>query len=54
MEPAHLDRTALGGLLPAVLSSVTTHPITARLNFAFNNNVHAVLAEGGAGSPGKP
>ncbi|HVE83985.1 MAG TPA: hypothetical protein VND93_14105, partial [Myxococcales bacterium] len=45
VEPAQLDRTALGPLVPAVLSAVTLMPITAMLNFAFNNNVHAVLAE---------
>ena len=46
VEPAHLDKTALGPLLPAVISSVTTFPITAMLNLAFNNNVHLALAEG--------
>ena len=46
VEPAQLDETALAPLLPAVLSSVTAFPITATLNLAFNNNVHAVLAEG--------
>lgn len=47
VEPAHLDGTALGPLLPAVLSSVTTYPITAMLNFSFNNQVHAVLQNSG-------
>jgi len=45
VEPAQLDQTALSPLLPAVMSSVTTFPITAMLNLAFNNNVHLVLAE---------
>lgn len=43
VEPADLDSTALGPLLPAVLSAVTTYPITAMLNFAFNNQVHVAL-----------
>lgn len=47
VEPVHLDTTALGPLLPAVLSSVTLFPITAALNLGFNNAVHVVLAEGG-------
>ena len=46
VEPVHLDKTALGALLPAILSSVTTYPITATLNLAFNNNLHVALAEG--------
>ncbi|HLL52510.1 MAG TPA: hypothetical protein VK447_03130, partial [Myxococcaceae bacterium] len=46
VEPAQLDRTALGPLLPAVLSAVTMLPITATLNFAFNNRLHLALAEG--------
>ena len=44
VEPAQLDGTVLGPLLPAILSSVTTYPITASLNFAFNNDVHIALA----------
>jgi hypothetical protein len=55
VEPVHLDKTALGPLLPAVISSVTTYPITATLNFAFNSDAHVVLAEdGAAGSGGTP
>ena len=46
VEPTKLDETALGPLLPAVMSSVTTSPITAMLNLAFNNDVHLALAEG--------
>jgi hypothetical protein len=45
VEPAQLDRTALSPLLPAVLSAVTMFPITAMLNFAFNNNIHVALEE---------
>lgn len=43
VEPADLDRTALGTLLPAVLSAVTVYPITAMLNFSFNNQVYIAL-----------
>ena len=45
VEPAQLDQTTLAPLLPAILSAVTAIPITARLDFAFNNNVQAVLSE---------
>ncbi|WP_433042988.1 hypothetical protein [Dactylosporangium sp. CS-033363] len=48
VEPAGLDRTALGPLLPAVVSAVTLFPITAALNFAVSNDVHLRLAEGDA------
>ena len=44
VEPSQLDRTALGPLLPAVLSAVTLYPITAALNLAFNNGIHRTLA----------
>lgn len=47
VEPAQLDKTTLGPLLPAILSAVTIFPITAMLNFAFNNGVHIVLMETG-------
>ncbi len=47
VEPRHIDASRLAPLLPAVLSSVTTYPITASLNLAFNNNIHVMLAEGG-------
>ena len=45
IEPDHIDTTAYARLLPALISAVTLHPITASLNFAFNNNLAAVLAE---------
>jgi hypothetical protein len=45
VEPAQLDKTALSPLLPAVLSAVTMFPITAMLNFAFNNKIHVALEE---------
>lgn len=47
VEPTQLDQTSLGPLLPAVMSAVTLFPITAMLNFAFNNEVHLKLAEAG-------
>jgi hypothetical protein len=45
VEPAQLDKTALSPLLPAVMSAVTMFPITAMLNFAFNNNIQIALEE---------
>ncbi|MDT5359570.1 MAG: hypothetical protein QOC69_1332, partial [Mycobacterium sp.] len=45
VEPAQVDKSKLAPLLPAVLSSVTTYPITAGLNLSFNNDVHLRLAE---------
>jgi hypothetical protein len=45
VEPAQLDRTALGPLVPATLSAVTMLPITAMLNFAFNNGLAAELTK---------
>ncbi len=46
VEPAQIwTQSPLAPLLPAVLSSVTTYPITAPLNLGFNNNLHLLLAE---------
>jgi hypothetical protein len=45
IEPDHIDTTAYARFLPAVVSAVTLYPITASLNFAFNNNLAAVLAK---------
>ncbi|MGJ4882845.1 hypothetical protein [Bradyrhizobium sp. HKCCYLRH3097] len=45
IEPDHVDTTAYARFLPALVSAVAFHPITASLNFAFNNNLAAVLAE---------
>ena len=45
VEPAALEQTALGPLLPAVISAVTLFPITAMLNLAFNNDLHLALME---------
>jgi hypothetical protein len=46
VEPTQLGQTPFAALLPALLSSVTVHPITPSLNLAFNNNIHVMLAEG--------
>jgi len=43
IEPDHIDNTAYARFLPAVVSSVTVHPITASLNYAFNNNLASML-----------
>jgi len=48
VEPAHLDRTSLGPLLPAVISAVTMYPITAALNLSLINSVDLSLAGGGS------
>ena len=46
IEPDHIDTTAYARFLPALVSAVTLHPITASLNLAFNNNVAAALNQG--------
>ena len=43
IEPAHIDTTSYARFLPALVSSMTVYPLTASLNFAFNNNIHEVL-----------
>ena len=45
VEPGQLDGTDMSRFLPAVLSSVTVFPITAALNFSFNNAVQNVLVQ---------
>ena len=45
IEPDQMDTTAYARFLPAVISAVTLFPLTASLNFSFNNNLAAVLAE---------
>jgi hypothetical protein len=45
IEPDHIDTTAYARFLPAIVSAVTLHPITASLNLAFNNDLAAVLAK---------
>ncbi len=39
VEPRHVDDTEYARFLPAVLSSVTRHPIFSMLNLSFNNAV---------------
>ena len=46
IEPDHIDTTAYARFLPALVSAVTLHPITASLNLAFNNNLAVALNEG--------
>ncbi|MEX0328940.1 MAG: hypothetical protein AB3N07_09480 [Ruegeria sp.] len=48
IEPDHIDTTAYARFLPALLSTVTLYPITAQLNFSFNNNLAATLNTGGS------
>lgn len=43
IEPAMINETAYGRLLPALYSSSTALPITAGLNLSFNNSVHEKL-----------
>ena len=50
IEPDHIDGTTYARFLPALVASVTLHPITASLNLAFNNNLAAVLAADGGGN----
>lgn len=45
IEPDHIDTTAYARFLPATVSAVTLHPITAALNLAFNNNLAKFLSE---------
>jgi len=44
IEPDHIDQTAYSRFLPVILSAVTLHPITASLNFSFNNGLADTLA----------
>jgi hypothetical protein len=43
IEPAHIDSQDYARFLPAVVSSMTVHPLTPSLNFAFNNNIQEIL-----------
>lgn len=45
IEPEHIDSTSYARFLPAVVSSMTVYPLTASLNFAFNNNVQDILSK---------
>ena len=44
IEPTQIDTTAYSRFLPAIVSATTLHPITASLNFAFNNDLAASLS----------
>ena len=46
LEPDHIDKTAYARFLPATVSAVTVHPITASLNYAFNNLIYNQLDNG--------
>ena len=46
LEPDQIDKTAYARFLPATVSSVTVHPITASLNYAFNNAIYNQLDNG--------
>jgi len=40
VEPEHIDTTTYGRFLPAMVSAVTSHPITAALTLSLNNKFH--------------
>ena len=46
LEPDQIDKTAYARFLPATVSAVTVHPITASLNYAFNNLIYNQLDDG--------
>jgi hypothetical protein len=46
VEPSQVDTTKLSRFLPAVVSAVTTFPITAMLNFSYNNALNSRLEAG--------
>jgi hypothetical protein len=43
VEPEHIDKTSYARFLPATVSPVTVHPISASLNYSFNNLVYQTL-----------
>jgi hypothetical protein len=43
IEPAQVDTTEYARFLPAIVSSMTVHPLSVSLNLAFNNQIHEVL-----------
>jgi hypothetical protein len=43
IEPGQVDTTDYGRFLPALISSMTVHPLTVSLNLSFNNRIHEVL-----------
>ena len=50
IEPDQIDSTAYARFLPAVILAVTLYPLTASLNFSFNNGLATTLAAAGGGS----
>ncbi len=44
IEPDHIDQTPYTRVLPAIVSAVTLRPLTAALNFSFNNGLAETLA----------
>lgn len=49
IEPTQIDGTGYARFLPATVSAVTVHPITASLNFAFANNLAVAMAAAAGG-----
>ncbi|WP_343702773.1 hypothetical protein [Chitinophaga sp.] len=47
VEPAQVDTTSYARFLPAIVSSMTVHPLSVSLNLAFNNNIHEILLNQG-------
>jgi len=45
IEPDNVDKWDYARFLPAVVSSMTVYPLTASLNFAFNNNIQEILSK---------
>lgn len=43
VEPGDIDKTSYSRFLPATVSPVSVHPITASLNYSFNNLVYQKL-----------
>ncbi len=43
VEPGDIDKTSYSRFLPATVSPVTVHPVTASLNYSFNNLVYQKL-----------
>jgi hypothetical protein len=45
IEPAQVDALSYARFLPSVVSSMTVHPLTVSLNYAFNNGIHEILVK---------
>jgi hypothetical protein len=52
IEPRHIEKTQYARFLPACVSSTTFHPITASLNFAYNNDLVAAISPQTGGQDG--